>query len=288
MLSLFGLGKAAAPLPCPVNPGHKIVAKPEDYARAFGCYATLKTGKTADARLNEIFALVDGTRTKWDALVETALRMNRAAADEYKAKLERDTDFAGRAIEGNPLLTREEKQTAHQFLHATMRQAERALREGRAEAVRAGRTAVRAEEAAGRAVAEREAAAGAAATALTATEVAAAAAGLGMGNATRNMSRIARSAARNAATATRRAERAEGRAGTIFERNAARRAGAASATNALLAAYAAPAAAPARAPVSGVRLAPTGAPSEYSGGRRKTRRGKKQRKSHKSRRAQRR
>jgi hypothetical protein len=277
MFSIFGTKPAAATAAapaCPVKSGTRVVEK-MDYVRVFECYADLKRKKAGDSRLNDLFGLVDATRTKWDAYVESALSMNTDDADRYAKSVEDDTNFAGKAIDTSPLLSREEKYTAHQFLYASMRQAEHAVRDARRVAGRSSKLALKVDEAAGRALTEREAAASAA-------SLAAATAGVGSKS-------NANAAVRTARLATRRAERAEERVSKLFGANATRR------TNASLAAYAAPAAAstgagtavPARAPVSGVRIAPTGAPGEYAGGRRKTLR-TKNRKARKSRRTHRR
>jgi len=227
-MSFLGIfGRSAAPAApsapsCPAIPTPRTrVVDSSLHARAFECYATLKSSKARNARLNPLFNHVDAVRAQWDALVETMLTMTKRDRDEVKAKLARDVDAADSMIDGNAYLDANEKLTVRQFLYATQRQAERALIRAPINAARASVNATRASNAAARALnAERRAGNAAAATGEAAiTALGAAAAG---NNITR---RTALGEMRNAAGATRRAAReqlrAEAAVARAFTRSAA-------------------------------------------------------------------
>lgn len=244
----------------------------------FECYVNLKKSKSGVSALNDLFRLVDSVRTKWTNLIETAHAMNRKTVEDAKTAFIDSTEEGKAILKGKKdLLTKDEIRLIERYLNATKNQAIEALTKGRIEANTAARVAARASGAAGRVLEERALAESKGLAALTAANLATAAAGAGVPKVARNLTRAANIAARNALAATRRAERAEAATGRAFTRNAGRNALAVAARNAALGAAGAGTGITAPAKIA-LALAPTGAPSEYEGGKRRTRRSKNHRK----------
>jgi hypothetical protein len=83
------------------------------------CYQQLKTAKSSEPRLNELFELIDNLRKKNESILTRS--MNTIAAENFNLNIRRNEETVKNAIKGSALLTSAEKAVAIQYIYGVYR-----------------------------------------------------------------------------------------------------------------------------------------------------------------------